>query len=226
LRYFDPLNVEAQATERLRGDYPKSRTRYFREIEVQAKSGAPAATTRDGLQALQFLHEDEKQIVQIRPQGYSFNRLAPYSNFDAYLPEIKRTWQVFVDVAAPVQVRLVRLRYINRFLLPMRNNKVELEEYLTLPPRWPDEEDFVLTGFLDRRSLRHEGTGELANVLMTFQPDDGTNLPLILDIEALREGTIECENWQEICARIASLRTLKNGIFSQTLTRKCLKLFR
>lgn len=68
---------------------------------------------------LQFLKNDEKQLVQIRPQGYSFNRLAPYGGFDEYLPEIERAWRLFVDIVMPLQVKLIRLRYINRFLLPM-----------------------------------------------------------------------------------------------------------
>jgi uncharacterized protein (TIGR04255 family) len=224
---FDPFQVEVAAAEWLRPEYPKSRRRFMQEIEVQRKPGAaPQTTAREALQALQFLRDDEKQLVQIRPQGFSFNRLAPYSSFDEYLPEIERTWQVFVSVVAPVQIRLIRLRYINRFLLPMRNTKLDLSEYLTLPPRWPDEEQLLLTGFFDRRSLRREATGELANVLMTFQQDDGEKLPVILDIETIREGAFECANWQEIHNRIASLRVLKNSIFSQTLTKKCLKLFR
>ena len=224
---FDPLNVESKAADRLRQNYPKSRRRFLQEIEVQPKpGGAPQTTAREALQALQFLHDDEKQLVQIRPQGFSFNRLAPYSSFDEYLPEIERTWQVFVSIVAPVQIRLIRLRYINRFLLPMHNTKLDLDEYLTLPPRWPDEEHLLLTGFFDRRSLRRDATCELVNVLMTFQPDDGVNLPVILDIEAIREGAVECGNWQEIHKRIASLRRLKNSIFSQTLTKKCLELFR
>ncbi len=29
---------------------------------------------------MQFLTEDEKQLIQFRPNGFSFNRLAPYGS--------------------------------------------------------------------------------------------------------------------------------------------------
>ena len=78
-------------------------------------------SVRRGIQALQFLHADEKQLVQVRAQGFSFNRLAPYTSLDDYLPEIERTWHLFVGLASPVQIRVVQLRYINR--IPCRRGR-------------------------------------------------------------------------------------------------------
>ena len=43
---------------------------------------------------------------------------------DEYLPEIERTWRFFVELASPVQVRRIRLRYINRILLPLASGGV------------------------------------------------------------------------------------------------------
>ena len=72
--------------------------------------------------------------MQVRAQGFSFNRLAPYSGLDDYLPEIERTWSLYVDLASPVQIRAIRLRYINRILLPLAANTVDLDEYLKIGP--------------------------------------------------------------------------------------------
>ena len=83
----------------------------------------PALSIKHGVQALQFLQDDERQLVQVRVQGFSFNRLAPYTSLDDYLPEIKRTWGLYVDLVKPVQVRQIRVRYINRILLPMTERR-------------------------------------------------------------------------------------------------------
>ncbi len=226
-RDFNPPDVVTKASHLLHDSYPKNRRRVVFETELHAKGDeVPAVTTREAQPVLQFLKDDEKQLVQIRPQGYSFNRLAPYGSFDEYLPEIERTWRLFVDLVSPVQVRLIRLRYINRFLLPMRNTKVDLAEYFTLPPRWPEGDRFMLAAFFDRRSLRDAVTNEVVNIVTTFQPDDGKKLPVILDIEAIHEGAVDCVDWPEINHRIESARTLKNDVFAQSLTKKCLRLFR
>lgn len=84
------------------------------------------------IQALQFLQDDEKQLVQVRAQGFSFNRLASYTTLDDYLAEIQSVWELFTGLASPVQIRTIRLRYINRILLPLTNGSVELEDYFEI----------------------------------------------------------------------------------------------
>jgi uncharacterized protein (TIGR04255 family) len=82
---------------------------------------------------------------------FSFNRLAPYTTLDDYLPEIERAWLLYVDLVSPVQIRVIRLRYINRMLLPMPANQLDLDEFLEIGPRVPDEEKLVCLAFFVSR---------------------------------------------------------------------------
>ena len=149
--------LEQPAFEILRDHYPKLRTALVQMHQIEAQGdNPPKMLVRHAIQGFQFLHEDEKQLVQVRAQGFSFNRLAPYTSLDDYLPEIERTWRLFISVVAPVQIRTVRLRYINRILLPMPDSKVELEDYLKIGPRLPDEDRLTFTG--DRKSTRLNST--------------------------------------------------------------------
>ena len=111
----DLAALEAPARDAFRDRYPKFRTRFIHEgqIELQ-RDDLPKFSARRGIQALQFLHDDEKQLVQVRALGFSFNRLAPYSTLDDYLPEIERTWRLFVSLASPVQIRVVRTDHSHR----------------------------------------------------------------------------------------------------------------
>jgi uncharacterized protein (TIGR04255 family) len=187
---------------------------------------APQLSIRHGIQAFQFLHADEKQLVQVRAQGFSFNRLAPYTSLDDYLPEIKRTWQLFVGLASPVKTRAVQLRYINRILLPTVAGRVELSDYLKIGPRLPDEEKLMFVGFLNQHAAVETDTGNQANIVLTTQPQEKDKLPVIFDNCVRSAGTAEPEDWPWILARILSLRALKNRIFGNTLTERCLNLFR
>ncbi len=100
--------------------------------------------------------------MQVRAQGFSFNRLAPYSSLDDYLPEIERTWRLYVDLVSPTQIRFIRLRYINRILLPMAEKKVDLDEFLTIGPRQPDEH-----AFLSQQASVEKDTGHQVNLVLT-----------------------------------------------------------
>ncbi|MBI2316726.1 MAG: TIGR04255 family protein [Betaproteobacteria bacterium] len=223
---FDVAALETAFRDAFRGRYPKFRTRYVQALQFEAPPDKdPTVTGKRGIQALQFLQADEKQLVQVRAQGFSFNRLAPYTNLDDYLPEMERTWMVFVGVAVPVQFRLVRLRYINRILLQLADGRVDLDAYLKLGPRLPDEEKLTLAGFLNQHSAVESDTGNQVNIILTAQPPENDKLPVILDIEAFKHADGEPNEWTAILSTIESLRTLKNLVFRKSLTDQCLQLF-
>ncbi|MBI3372583.1 MAG: TIGR04255 family protein [Betaproteobacteria bacterium] len=218
--------LEASARDAFLGKYPKFRTQIIQALQVEAGSNRePSVTARQGIHALHFLHEDEKQLVQVRPQGFSFNRLAPYAGLDGYLPEMERTWRLFAGVAKPAQIRIIRLRYINRILLPMAGGRVDLDQYLRFGPKLPDEDRLTLVGFLNQHSAVEVGTGHQVNMIMTAQVQENDKLPVILDIEAINVGNAEPDDWAWIHSKIQSLRRLKNHVFENSLTDQCLALF-
>lgn len=223
---FDLAALEGPSRERFRDQYPKFRRQFMQEHKIETKPDAPPQmSVRHEIQSLQFLHDDEKQLVQVRAQGFSFNRLTPYTSLDDYLGEIEQTWRLFISLAAPVQIRTVRLRYINRILLPMPNNVVKLEEYLKVGPRLPDEEKLTFTGFLNQHTAVEAETGNQVNIVLTAQPPEDKILPLIFDNTAASTVVGQVENWTWLLTQIQALRGLKNRVFRNTLTERCLNLF-
>ncbi len=222
----DLATLEEPAKAAFLEQYPESRRALVQEHHIEAKPDqAPKISVRQQVLALQFLREDDKRLVQVRAQGFSFNKLAPYSTLDDYLPEIERTWRTFVVLASPVQIRAVRLRYINRILIPMEGGQVRLDGYIALAPRLPDPATLVMAGFLTQTVAVERETGSRASIVTTAQPPEKGALPVILDItaESLKIG--EVENWTCLLAKIVSLRALKNRIFKKTLTERCLNLY-
>jgi uncharacterized protein (TIGR04255 family) len=205
--------------------YPTVRPLFFQEAKIESKSDAPPQmSVRGGIQAFQCFNETEKQLVQVRVQGYSFNRLAPYTSMDDYLPEIERTWNLFLKLMSPVQLRVVRLRYINRILLPLTNGQVELEQYLKMNLR-PGDDKLMMTGFLNQYAAVEKETRHEVNVVVTSQPPEKDRLPIIFDNCVASVANVQPQKWNWILAKIQSLRDLKNRVFKNTLTDACLNLF-
>lgn len=206
--------------------YPIFKTLFFQEAKIPSKPELPAEmTVRHGLQAFQCFDPAEKQLVQVRMQGYSFNRLTPYTSMDDYLPEIERTWRLFLKVICPVQLGVIRLRYINRILLPLTEGRVDLEQYLKINLR-PANDDLRLAGFLNQYTAVESGTGHEVNVVVTSQPPEKDRLPVIFDNCVACTAKADPQDWSHILAKIQSLRGLKNRVFKNTLTDVCLNLFR
>ena len=174
------------------------------------KDTLPEWNVSQELAALRFQSADEKQLVQFRTGGFSFNRLAPYEGLDSYLYEI-RTWEIFVDLVKPVQIRKIGLRTINQILLPLENGSLNLEDYLKTGPRLPDECELTFIGHqaLDQNRV---------DIVLAAQKADEESLTLILDINAFRPCQ---EAWETISERIASLRELKNSVFRNKQRNVC-----
>jgi uncharacterized protein (TIGR04255 family) len=219
-------SLESRAQTLFREHYPKFQTQFLQEHEILTKPDSPATvSTRHAIQAFQFRQHDEKQLVQVRRQGFSFNRLSPYSTLKDYLPEIRRTWELFVDLVSPIQIRLIRLRHINRISLPMVSGNVDLDDYLKRGPRSPDEERLRITAFLNQQIAIEPETGNQIALVLTAQPPESDKLPVILDIAGFRTGVLEPGGWNDIVARIHSLRGLNERVFLNMLTQKCFELF-
>jgi uncharacterized protein (TIGR04255 family) len=223
----DLVALEASAREQLAATYPKNDRQWLQEHRIEAKPDASATSfsSRHAVQALRFRQEDDRQLVQVRALGYSFNRLAPYGALDDYLAEIERTWRIYVALAKPSQVRLIRLRYINRIMLPMGSEPFVIDDYLKLGPRLPDEDNLAFVSFFNQYTAVEVGSGFQVNVTLTVQPEEAGYLPVIFDNSALSMEQAAPENWAKLLERITSLRALKNRVFENTLTKRCLELF-
>lgn len=226
-----PPNLELRALEgpakkAFLPQYPKFKATFVKEHLLEAKLEVePRVSVKQSLYGLQFFQADEKQLVQLRLQGFSFNRLAPYSTLDDYLSEIERTWSLFVHLSSPVQTKFVQLRFINRILLPAPDGKLDLDEYFRICPKLPDEERLSFVGFLNQHSAVENETGNHVNIILTAQPAENGKLPIIFDITATRGITTDPQKWGEILTIIQSLRGLKNRIFRNNLTERCINLF-
>ncbi|AHF94360.1 hypothetical protein OPIT5_13205 [Opitutaceae bacterium TAV5] len=199
------------------------------EYDVEMKPDTPPkpGIIRQRIQAFRFLSADKRQIVQPRFDGFSFNRLAPYSSLDDYLPEIRRCWDLFLEFAKPVVIRRVGLRYINRIVVPFVNGQLHLADYLRCAPHVPMSDGYsvALTGFMHQHQMVHAETGNLINVILAAQPIETAGLPVILDLDAFKLTGLPPHAWDEVLGLLCSLRRLKNHVFRETLTPKCLTLF-
>lgn len=218
--------LQHQAEEALKELFPKSRRQMAQSVEVGPGGELRAGTPRERAVGLQFLTDDERQLIQFRAEGLSFNRLAPYGSLDEYLPIIAASWDVFRNLAHPIQIRSVALRFINRILLPAGEASKSLETYLRCGPRLPDVRGLRFRGFLNQHAAIEIATGNHVNIVMAMDTPEGELLPVILDIETSDQRVRTPDDWSGIRETILTLRSLKNDVFQRTLTPACLNLFR
>lgn len=223
---YELAQIEKRARHKLSDNYPNFGKRWIEQHEVKINADdALIETVTKTLEAFQFLQEDKKQLVQLRKNGFSFNRLVPYSSLDDYLSEIKRTFTIFTDLTKPMEITGIRLRCVNRLLIPLINGEINLEDYLNYKMQ-PTGGSLKLVTFANQYGLIDPETSNFANVVLVPQKPEKNVLPLILDIEVgvSQKSDPLCWDWVEL--KLQSLRSLRNNIFESAVTESCLNLFR
>jgi len=212
---------------RLRDRYPKHRVVTHFEASVEIKPGAPPAAKAAldrGPHGYFFQSADGLDIAQFRVDGFTYNRLRPYTSGPAVIAEALRLWSVFAEVLAPSMVSRVALRYLNQMTLPRVPEGYG--QFLTRPPAVPVGASGRLVSFIDRVESYDEKTGVRAICTQASEevPAESNSTVVLLDLDVflLAETGILAK---ELEATLHALRGLKNNLFFGAITETTVGLF-
>jgi uncharacterized protein (TIGR04255 family) len=162
--------------------------------------------------------------VQARLDGFTFNRLKPYKDWESLRDEARKLWQHYTQIASPKNITRVALRYINRIEipLPMRDFK---DYILTIPEIAPGLPQGLANLFM-RLIIPVPAMNASAIVTEAFDPPAASSsvLPFIVDIDVSCEALFDVDA-VEVWETFEKLRELKNEIFFKSITDRAKELF-
>jgi uncharacterized protein (TIGR04255 family) len=200
--------------------------RITQNFELSPQNGIQTFSTPVICQGYQYISDSNQKIVQARSDGFTFNKLRPYSDWKTFSEEAHELWKKYVEVVKPISINRIGLRYINRIEIPIPFS--DFREYCLLFPDFPQEIPQKLSEFFMRFATPSPGEHNISTVVnLTFEPvtNDSLMLPLIFDIDTFSlTGKLDPKDsltW----TIVDELREIKNQIFDSSLTEKCKKLF-
>lgn len=171
-----------------------------------------------------FRSPQEAKLVQHRLDGFSFNKLKPYMDWDSFKSEAQELWQSYRSYNNPAKITRIALRYINSIEIPLPIK--ELTEYLLTSPVTVPNMAQKITRFLTRIESENERIPAYAVITQTIgDPTEMKKLPLILDIDVFH-GSDYTTNMDAIWDVFEELRDYKNEIFFNSISEKTKELFR
>lgn len=215
----------APARERLASRYPNVEERRAFSAEIAVRQGKPQELVHHdiALHGLFFKSADRLSIAQFRVDGFTFNRLKPYTSWEQILPEALDLWTTYVELARPEGATRLALRYINQLRLPV--SLATVDKYLTAPPVVPAELPQVLRSFLTKTVVVDEAADISANVTQAVEePVDPDRVTIILDIDTYKVGDFEVAP-EKIEPTLHTLRAVKNRIFFGSITEETVRLY-
>lgn len=124
--------------ERIRDRFPKRRQVGQVSVNVEiGPQGIDPKLAQSSMARVQFLTDDESQIVQVGQDVLVVNQLRPYPRFPDWSPLVAEMLAIYREVARPTGFSRVGVRYINKVVLP--GDVFELSDYFKLYPEVPDE---------------------------------------------------------------------------------------
>ncbi len=209
--------------ELIKDRYPKKQEQRMSEIKIELKPGEELAKQLTKINGFRYLSSDEKEIVQVRMDGFTFNRLFPYTKWEDLRQEAHRLWSIYREITCPDLVTRVALRFINNLKIPMPIK--DFDEYLVCPPRVPEKLPQGVSSFLTRVVIHEPSLEASAIITHALESVVGEVLPIILDIDVFKfrpEGMDEGDIW----TTLENLRIFKNRIFFASITKKLEEMFK
>ena len=215
----------SELTEQLKERFPKRDERRGARFKIQMGPSGPIPPEHEdlGFQGYFFRNEDEKLIAQFRIDGFTLNRLKPYTSWEEIFPLAMDLWNLYQSVALPVRVTRVALRYINQ--LPLLPNANTIDRYLRTPPLVPEELPQHLMAFFSRITIQEPHTNNTAHIAQALEADTASQQgKLLLDIDTFTTKDL-ASDVPTISAAFQQLRDFKNLIFFSYLTEEILEHF-
>jgi len=212
--------------ENIKPRFPDKKQRISFETGFQLSPEKPPVPlpASAGVYGYMFSSPNDTKVVQARLDGFTFNKLKPYENWERFFSEAQGLWANYLEIAKPEKVTRIALRYINRIEIPLPIK--DFKEYiLTVPEIAPNLPQGIARLFMQ---ISIPNSEIQATAVITEAMENITaiqKLPFIFDIDVFQE--ILCSaNAPEIWERFKKLRVFKNDIFFKSITEKTKELFK
>ena len=210
----------------LKDRYPRMDERRAFEAKVSPAKGSVESKDR-GFFGYFLQSQDEKTTVQLKKNGFTLNRLNPYTGGDRLVEEALGLWQQYANVVRPEAVSRLAIRYINRLDLPFKDGD-GLERFLHAPPIVPQGLPQRVTDFMTRLVVVDSATGitTIVNQVLNLAP--GGPVPFILDLDVFKLATLLATlptESAQLDRHLQSLRTAAKSAFFGSLTEETVNLY-
>lgn len=210
--------LDANVREEFLKEYPLVAKQIQNEFLLQAGDYSQASyiASKDGLR---FRAENNKEILQIRENGFIFSKLAPYENWESFRDRAKHLFLIYQKVIPIQNITRVAIRFINRFDFP--GNNIKIPDYLHVFPHIPEKcsmKGFSMQAVVDQPDIN----STLIITQAQLHSADPKKVSILLDFDLFNENLRAPED--DFWIVLEKMRIRKNHFFEISITDKTREL--
>ena len=219
---FEMLQEVADA---LKADYPKQEEKRSSIFKAVIKSSGPETEVHDGgLVGISAKSSDNKNIVQLFRDRFSFSQLPPYQNWELLEKQAIEIWKVFLAKTKIDGINRVGVRFINKIEIDLPFD--DFNDYIVGAPTVPKGLPQSLSAFdmrliIPNKDIDADG---IVNMSMNGFDRERNVVPVILDVDVGKAGPIRSDE-ESLHDILVELRNYKNELFFHNITDKVVRKY-
>ncbi len=214
---MDFTKLDKSVRENFLREYPFVSKQFQNQFRLEAGEN-PQANPITSSVGLRFTPEDNKHILQIKENGFTFSELAPYENWEKFRDKAKFLWMIYQKSTLPLCIQRIAVRFINRFDFP--ETKFELSDYLKIFPQLPENN---ITGFSMQVILNQAEINSTLIITQALIPSHKpSTISILLDFDLFNEEERLPE--EDFWLFLEKWRIRKNQVFESSITNKTRQL--
>lgn len=194
-----------------------------RGLLVLGENPSSSVEARDN--GLVLISDDERQIAQFRPDGFSFSRLAPYQGWAPFRDEARRLWRLYRSALSAPPVVRIAVRYVNR--IEIDQTQGVWSDYLKTYPEISAGHSPKVTGLLLMLDLPQPDLKSSLRFIESVDPamssDERVIVVLDLDLFRIEEPPSDDD---AIWNLLELFRARKNVVFEASITDRVREMIR
>jgi len=215
-----PNSLALTDLEKLIDSIPKGYTQrqnvMIGHLRGELEAGVLTASTDQRRVGFAFVGGDGKHVVQLRLNGFTFSRLAPYQTWTQLRDEARGLWQLYRTAVGELPVSRVALRYVNQLDIPLPMR--DLRDFVRTYPEVSSDLSPFLSGFFLQVQIPQDDLGAtliLNEALLPPPRPEATSV--LLDIDLFRQE-LRLNADTDVWDILEELRIRKNLIFEGCIT--------
>jgi uncharacterized protein (TIGR04255 family) len=217
-----------RALQRALPDYAPAEKGVKSTIGITEKSAegeqSVSTTHRTEWVGYRFKHKTQPYLAQFQQDGFLLSRLKPYENWEKFLGEAMRLWDLYMAMSKPDEIQRIGVRFVNLLEVPFAS---ALSDFLNHAPVPPTSLNIPFLDFLYSDTLKIPDFPYAVRIIRTIKRDleSEASFGLIIDIDVFTDSPIQVDQ-KSLEARLSEMRWLKNAAFFGNTNPKCIEELR
>ncbi len=204
--------------------FPNKKEIFEISAELKIEKGQPQPIVNKSKPTGYFYKStDNSKLIQYRLNGFSYNKLKPYTSWNDIYNEAKIYWELYRNQFNPEHITRIAVRYINYLNLPLPISDYGI--YLKTPPVILEGFPRQLNGFITKLVLYDPVKKYTTHITQQLDKITAKYAVILFDIDIFLKQQFS-SNDDKIWYLLNTFHTVKNDIFFNSITNETLELFK